>query len=79
MYPEIMIPTLFLFLKTVLFFWRGGESDVKLGFCFYLSDLGLLQKQEVKTYFKKQVILSRIWVLKQDHGFFICLYRRRVC
>lgn len=60
MYPEIMIPTLFLFLKTVLFFWRGGESDVKLGFCFYLTDLCLLQKQEVKTYFKKQVILSRI-------------------
>ena len=64
--------------KDGLFFWRGGESDVKLGFCFYLRDLGLLQKQ-VKTFFKKQVIPSRIWVLEQDHGFLSVHTEGEVC
>lgn len=55
MYPEIMIPTLFLFLKKVLSFWRGGESDVNLGFVYlYLSVLGLLQKHKAKTCLKKR-------------------------
>ena len=65
-----MIPTLFLFLKKVLSFWRGGESDVNLGFAYLYLCPWSPAKTQGQNLFKKKIILSRIWVLKQDHGLF---------
>ena len=61
-------------VKFELFMFYHNLKNILDNLAAFLESMSV-----VKTFFKKQVIPSRIWVLEQDHGFLSVHTEGEVC